>query len=61
MVRLASVYEQMPAEDAARIMASLPDSLVEDLLRRIDERQVGKILLALGPKRAAKLTQALAR
>jgi flagellar motility protein MotE (MotC chaperone) len=31
------------------------------MLRRMDERQVGKILLTLDTKRAARLTQALAR
>jgi len=60
ITRLSSVYETMPAEEAGRIFAKLPDSLVEKLLRKMDERQVGKVLLALDVDRAARLTQALA-
>ncbi len=60
IARLSTVYEQMPAEEAGRIFAKLPDPLVEELLRRMDERQVGKLLLALDVGRAARLTQSLA-
>ncbi|HXG24618.1 MAG TPA: hypothetical protein VNJ09_08705 [Chthonomonadales bacterium] len=61
LARLTAVYEQMPAEDAGRILAKLPDSLIEKMLRRMDERQAGKILLTFHPNRAARLTQALAK
>lgn len=61
LARLTAVYEQMPAEDAGRILAKLPDSLIEKMLRRMDERQAGKILLTFDPNRAARLTQALAK
>lgn len=61
LARLTAIYEQMPAEDAGRILAKLPDSLVEKMLRRMDERQAGKILLTFDPNRAARLTQALAK
>ena len=61
LTRLAGVYEQMPVDDASKIMAKLPDSLVEPLLRRMDERQVGKLLATFAPERAARLTQAMAR
>jgi len=61
ITRLASIYEQMPAEQAAPVFAKLPDPLVKDLLQRMDERQVAKLLGAFGPDRAARLTVALAR
>lgn len=61
ITRLSSVYEQMPAEETGRIFARLPDPLVEKLLRKMDERQVGKVLLALDTNRAVRLTQALAK
>ena len=47
VTRLATVYEQMPAEDAARIMAELPDPLVHaggrqaDFLANLGERGPG--------------------
>lgn len=61
VARLAAIYEQMPVEDAARILAKVADPLVEGILRRMDERQVSKLLAALPPDRAARLTRALAR
>jgi hypothetical protein len=61
LARLTSIYEQMPPEDAGRILVKLPDSLLEKMLRRMDERQAGKILLTFDPHRAARLTQALAK
>ena len=59
LTRLAGVYEQMDVDDAAKIMAKLPDTLVEPLLRRMEEKQVGKLLIAFAPDRAARLTLAL--
>lgn len=59
--KLATVYEQMPPEDAGKVLAKLPDPLVQQLLSRMDERQAGKLLLTFDPDRAAKLTEALAK
>jgi hypothetical protein len=59
LLRLASVYEQMPADDAGRILAEMPKPLLEKLLRRMDDRQVAKVLLTFEPKRAAALSTAL--
>jgi hypothetical protein len=61
VARLSSIYEQMPAEDASRVMAKLPDPLVQRILAGMDERQVGKLLGLFPPDRAASLTRALAR
>jgi hypothetical protein len=61
ITRLSSIYEQMPAEDASRVMAKLPDPLVQRILSGMDERQVGKLLGLFPPDRAARLTRALAQ
>jgi flagellar motility protein MotE (MotC chaperone) len=61
LARLSSTYEQMSPEDAGRIFTKLPDSLVENLLRKMDEGKVAKLLLALPVERAAKLTLALSK
>jgi flagellar motility protein MotE (MotC chaperone) len=60
--RLAAVYEQMPAEEAAPILKAMQKPLVEKLLRRMDDRQVAKVLLALNDvKQAAAFSTALAK
>jgi flagellar motility protein MotE (MotC chaperone) len=59
LTRMAQVYEGMPVEEATTIMAKLPDTVVEPLLRRMDDKQVGKILSSFAPERAAKLTVAM--
>lgn len=57
--RMAAVYDGMPADAVAPIMERLPAALVRDLLRRMDEGQVGKVLLAMKPERAALITREL--
>lgn len=57
--RTAGIYEQMPVDEAAKIMAKLPDNVVEPLLRRMDEKQVGKLLATFPAERSAKLTLAM--
>lgn len=61
VARLAAVYEQMPPEAITRIFAKLPTDQVLAIVRRMDEKQVGQILLLLPPERAARMTQALSR
>lgn len=61
LARLAALYEGMSAEDARPIIDRLPDGLVEDLLRRMDEQKAARLLLGMKPERAAKLTAALAK
>ena len=51
----------MPVEEATKIMAKLPDTVVEPLLRRMDEKQVGKLLTSFNTDRAAKLTLAMTK
>jgi flagellar motility protein MotE (MotC chaperone) len=61
LARMASVYEQMPADKVTIIFGKMRDDQVTALLRRMDEKRVGQILAAVTPERAARLTLALAR
>jgi flagellar motility protein MotE (MotC chaperone) len=61
VARMASVYEQMPAEAVTPIFTKLPDDQVIALLRKMDEKKVGQILAIQTPERAARLTLALSR
>jgi flagellar motility protein MotE (MotC chaperone) len=61
IARMASVYEQMPAETVTLIFGKMRDDQVIALLRRMDEKQVGQVLAAMAPDRAARLTLALTR
>ncbi len=61
LARMASVYEQMPADTASKIFAKLPDDQVIALLRKMDEKKVGEILAIATPERAARLTMNLSR
>ena len=54
---LASVYENMRAEEAAPIIEKLKEDLALAILSQMDERQAGKILGVMDPKEAIKLSQ----
>lgn len=53
----ARVYSQMPPEQVAPIIEKLNDELALQILSQIDDRQVGKIIAAMGTNQAVKLTQ----
>lgn len=61
MARLATIYEQMPAETVNKIFLKLPENEALSLLRRMDEKQVALLLGGMPPERAARLTQFLSR
>jgi hypothetical protein len=61
LTRMAAVYEQMSPETVTRIFGKMRDDQVVALLRRMDEKQVGQVLAAVTPERAARLTLALSR
>ena len=61
IARLATVYEQMPAETANKIFSKLPEPEVIALLRKMDEKKVGQILAIVPPDRAARMTLALSK
>jgi flagellar motility protein MotE (MotC chaperone) len=51
----------MKSDELAVIFAKLPDYQVCDALSKMDEKKAGKVLVALPPTRAAKLTVMLNR
>jgi flagellar motility protein MotE (MotC chaperone) len=61
LARMAAVYEQMSPETVTLIFGKMRDDQVVALLRRMDEKQVGQVLAAVAPERAARLTLALSR
>lgn len=61
IARLASVYEQMPADSVTKIFAKLPDDQVIAMLRKMDEKKVSEILAIQTPERAARFTLTLSR
>lgn len=58
--RLARLYGNMKAEEAAPIMRELDDELVVAILRKLEDEQAAKILSALDPQRAARLSRLIA-
>lgn len=61
IVRLASIYEQMSADNIVKIFAKMPDPQTIALMRRMDEKRVGEVLAAIPPERAAFFTLQLSR
>jgi hypothetical protein len=61
IAKLASIYDQMSPDESTPLLAKLPDPLVLDLLNRMDEKRVAKILVGIDPKKADRLTRAMAK
>ena len=61
VARLASIYEQMSADNIVKIFAKMTDPQILALLRRMDEKKVGELLAAIPPERAAFFTLQLSR
>ena len=59
--RLTAVYEGMKAERAAPVIASMEMDIVVKIFSRMNEKQVGKILSFLPPKKAVTISQALTK
>jgi len=58
MKQLAKVYGAMRAEEAARILETLDDGLCVNILAEMgDDRQKAKILTALSPEKAARVSR----
>jgi flagellar motility protein MotE (MotC chaperone) len=56
--QLAKVYGAMRAEEAARILETLDDGLCVNILAEMgDDRQKAKILTALSPEKAARVSK----
>lgn len=54
---MAKLYEGMPTEDLAKILANLDDAQVSLLISRMKKQKAAELLGKLPPERAAKITQ----
>lgn len=57
ITKLAHLYDDMKAADAAKVMESLDVDLCIAILQRMDESNAAKIMAAFEPERAAQITQ----
>ena len=55
--QLTKIYGAMRAEKAARIIATLNDTTIIEILVKMRERQAAKILAAMEPDRAAQISR----
>jgi flagellar motility protein MotE (MotC chaperone) len=61
LARLVKVLDAMKPADAARILDAAPDELAIEAIRRLKERQAGKVLASLAPAKAMTVGHALGR
>lgn len=61
ILRLAKMYESMPAEDAAIRMEQMEESLALNLLAKIKEKIAAQILSGMTPAKAAKFSEKLSK
>ena len=57
--KMSAIYDTMKPSEIAQIFAKLPNPPVCDALMNMDEMKAGKVLAAMPPDRAAKLTTLL--
>jgi len=57
---LASTYDTMDPADVAKLMDSLPDDKIISIMKKMNQRKVGKVLAALPTSRAVILTKLMA-
>lgn len=57
VTKLARLYNDMKAADAAKVMESLDIDLCIAILQRMDEGNAAKVMAAFEPERAAQITQ----
>ena len=57
VTKLARLYNDMKAADAAKVMESLDVDLCIAILQRMDEGNAAKVMSAFEPERAAEITQ----
>lgn len=58
-VKLAKIVENMPAEEAAKMMEALSDAMVINILMQLKQRQAAKIMAAFSASRSARLSEAI--
>ena len=55
--QLAKLYESMKGNEVALVMEGLSDSLIVQILPKMKERQAAKVLSAIQPGRAARISR----
>lgn len=58
-VKLAKIVENMPAEEAAKMMEALSDAMVINILMQLKQRQAAKIMAAFSASRSARLSEVI--
>lgn len=58
-VKLAKIVENMPPEEAAKMLEPLSDAMVIDILMRLKQRQAAKIMASFSASRSARLSEAI--
>jgi flagellar motility protein MotE (MotC chaperone) len=61
LARLVRVLDAMKPADAARILDSVDDDLAVEAIRKLKERQAGKVLALMNPTKAITVGQRLGR
>lgn len=58
-IKLAKIVENMPPEDAAKMLEPLTDDMVIDILLRLKQRQAAKIMAEIPSERAAQISRVI--
>jgi hypothetical protein len=61
LARLVRVYEKMRPKQVAQVFDSLPDDQTVAMLSKMSERAAAKVIAAMDPTNAARLSQMLVR
>jgi flagellar motility protein MotE (MotC chaperone) len=59
LARLVRVYEKMRPKQVAQVFDSLPDEQTVAMLSKMNERAAAKVIAAMDPANAARLSQML--
>ncbi|MCX6640547.1 MAG: hypothetical protein NTW14_08720 [bacterium] len=57
--KLAKIVENMPAEEAAKMLLPLGDDMVIDILMRLKQRQAAQIMAALPATRSSRISETI--
>lgn len=58
-VKLAKIVDNMPAAEAAKMLAPLDDAMVLNILMQLKQRQAAKIMAEFSATRSARLSEAI--
>lgn len=55
--RLAKIYEEMPEEEAAKILGNLEDELILEIFKEMKDKKISRILANMEPSKSARLSK----